>query len=230
MFNVWYSFKKSINSLKSIAKRKKKRGRPKKNVHRRKNVGTLLILGGFFILLIPLLYKPINSFIYSKKNSVQNSPIVKNNKPTIQNTQIKIDPGLLSTKKLSLPPERIIIPNQKINLPIVEAQVVDGFWEISETTASHGVGSAYPGDIGNVVIFAHAREGLFLPLKDVQKDDDIFVLSKDHWFRYQVKEIKDVNPDQIEVIAPTKDETLTLYTCSGFLDSKRRIVVGKRLY
>jgi len=28
---------------------------------------------------------------------------------------------------------------------------------------------------------------------------------------------------------PTPDETLTLYTCSGFADSKRLIVTAKRL-
>lgn len=141
---------------------------------------------------------------------------------------IKIDPALLSEKEPALPPERIIIPKQGINLPVIEAKVVDGYWELSETTASHGVGSANPGEIGNTVIFAHARERLFLPLKDVVVDDEVFVLTHDRWYRYQVKEIKDVNPDQIEVIAPTTDETLTLYTCSGFLDSKRRIVVAKR--
>ena len=49
------------------------------------------------------------------------------------------------------------------------------------------------------------------------------------WFNYTVSEIKEVIPSQIEVIAPTPDETLTLYTCSGFGDSMRLIVIAKRV-
>ena len=171
--------------------------------------------------------KDFPEFLY--KNFIRQEVKILNDLPQTQNQEpIKIDPNLLSTKEQLQPPERIIIPGQKINLPIIEAKVVNGYWELSETTASHGIGSANPGEIGNIVIFAHAREGLFLSLKNVKENDEVFVLTKDRWYRYQVKEIKDINPDQTEVIAPTKDETLTLYTCSGFMDSTRRIVIAKR--
>ena len=43
------------------------------------------------------------------------------------------------------------------------------------------------------------------------------------------EEIKLAYPNEVEVIAPTEDETLTLYTCSGFNDEKRLVVVGKRI-
>jgi sortase A len=116
-----------------------------------------------------------------------------------------------------------------LDIPIVEARVIDGFWELSETTASHGVGSANPGELGNTVIFAHARDELFGPLRNLRQDAFVYVLSKDRWFRYQVIETKLVDPNAVEVIAPTEDEILTLYTCSGFFDTKRLIVVAKPL-
>lgn len=139
---------------------------------------------------------------------------------------IQIDAQLLSGVTSGHPPKRIIIPKLNIDLPVIEARVVNGYWELSETTASHGQGSAYPGESGNTVIFAHAREGLFLPLRDIQKDAIIYVLSATEWHRYKVVETKLVSPSQVEVIAPTSEERLTLFTCSGFMDSKRLIVVA----
>jgi LPXTG-site transpeptidase (sortase) family protein len=221
-------FTKAKNRLKSLLFRKKK-GRPRKNkLHTVHKLGTILVIIGLVFVLYTLLYKRLPR-VSLPKNFIRQEVKILNDLPQTQNQEpIKIDPNLLSTKEQLQPPERIIIPGQKINLPIIEAKVVNGYWELSETTASHGIGSANPGEIGNIVIFAHAREGLFLSLKNVKENDEVFVLTKDRWYRYQVKEIKDINPDQTEVIAPTKDETLTLYTCSGFMDSTRRIVIAKR--
>lgn len=125
--------------------------------------------------------------------------------------------------------QRVILPKQKIDLPIVEAGVIDGYWELSESTASHGMGTANPGEAGNIVVFAHAREGMFLALKDVVIGDIVYLLTDKRWYSYQVKETKDVDPSFVEIVAPTEDETLTLYTCTGFFDSQRRVVIAKPL-
>jgi sortase A len=91
------------------------------------------------------------------------------------------------------------------------------------------VGSANPGQNGNIVVFAHARNELFGPLRDIKKDETIYILTKDRWYRYSVSGTKLVDPSQIENIKPTDSEQLTLFTCSGFLDSKRLIVHAKPL-
>ena len=175
----------------------------------------VFILIGIFFLLFPRFYRGEFSRITFKEKSL-----------TYQEP-IQIDPQLLMTKTPVDPPVRIVIPSAKIDLPIVEAKVVKGYWETSATSASHGVGSASPGEKGNMVIFAHARSGLFLPLKGVENGDDIEILTQDKKFRYQVFEIKKVTPDQVEVISQTPEERLTLYTCSGFLDKERLVVVAK---
>ena len=121
-------------------------------------------------------------------------------------------------------PVRILIPNANIDLPIVSAKVINGYWELSETTASYGLGSGLPGENGNTVIFAHARDGLFYNLKDVKMGDIVYVFSKNMWFRYKVNKITAVYPNEVDVINPTKTQVLTLYTCTGFDDQKRLIV------
>lgn len=199
--------------------------RRKKTTYHRKIVitnprrlATFLIIIAVVLLAIPQLgKKPI---LAVKPAMIKKDTVITDSGP------IKIDSKLLSNQEAAQPPLRIVVPKFNIDLSIVEAPVVNGVWETSETTASHGIGSADPGQIGNTVIFAHAREGLFLPLRDIAKDQLIYVLTKDHWYRYRVTDSKLVTPDQVEVIGQSTDERLTLFTCSGFFDEKRLIVTA----
>ena len=148
--------------------------------------------------------------------------------PIVKTTIQKKEPIVASSAFKSLNKEsdvfRILISKENIDLPVKQAKIIGGYWETSETTASHGEGSANPGERGNVVIFAHARVGLFYNLKDVKKEDIVYVFTKDRWYRYKVGEIKIVYPNEIETVAPSEKEVLTLFTCSGFFDEKRLIV------
>jgi LPXTG-site transpeptidase (sortase) family protein len=148
-----------------------------------------------------------------------------NNQPVAKNP-IVINSKLLENVKKENVPVRILIPSVKIDLSVTTSNIVNGYWELSETTASYGLGSGYPSQKGNTVIFAHAREGLFYNLKDVKKEDTIYVFSKDKWFKYKVNKITTVYPNQVEVIKPTKNEVLTLYTCTGFADEKRLVITA----
>ncbi len=124
-------------------------------------------------------------------------------------------------------PKKIVIPSLNIDLDVEKSEVVGGFWKVFIDKAGWGEGSGYPGQPGNQVIFAHAREGLFLPLRSIEVGTEVYILTDSGWYNYRVSDIKEVNPDQTEVIEPTEDETLTLYTCSGYKDSKRLIVTAK---
>ncbi len=126
-------------------------------------------------------------------------------------------------------PKQIIIPSLGIDLAVKQAKVVRGYWEVFTDSAGWGEGSGIPGEAGNQVIFAHAREGLFLPLRRVETGMKVYVLVEQAWYSYEVTEVNEVYPNDTEVIAPTEDERLTLYTCSGFTDSKRLIISAKRI-
>ena len=156
----------------------------------------------------------------------------RDNLPTIYSTSFESEPvkieGLsFSELKEEKIPKRIVIPQIFTDLEVKKSNIVGGYWEVFEDTAGWGIGSGIPGEKGNQVIFAHAKEGLFLPLRSIKVGSQIYVLTDSDWYKYEIKEIKEVYPNQVEVIAPTEDETLTLYTCSGFADTKRLIVVAK---
>ena len=148
---------------------------------------------------------------------------------TFASEPVKIEGFIASEEALEKVPQRIILPELSIDLPVKNSGLINGYWQVFTDVAGWGEGSGLPGERGNQVIFAHARRGLFLPLRDIKLGAKVYVLSKEKWYQYEVKEIKQVLPTQVEVIAPTEDETLTLYTCSGFTDSKRLIVVAKRV-
>lgn len=165
---------------------------------------------GFVLIIIALF---ILSFHFPATKNLGKNPIEINSK-------------LLESEIVLNIPDRILIPKSNIDLKVIPSRIVNGYWELSEDTASYGLGSGTPDAKSNTVIFAHAREGLFYNLKNVKIGEIVYVFSKDKWFRYKINKITTVYPNEIQVIQPTKNETLTLYTCSGFYDEKRLIVTA----
>ena len=147
---------------------------------------------------------------------------------TFASEPVKVEGFSVKDAPLEKLPVRILIPALSIDLEVKPARNINGYWEVFSDSAAWGEGSGLPGEQGNQVIYAHARRGLFLPLKGVQEGMKIYVFSSNNWYLYEVSQIKEVTPTQVGVIAPTEDETLTLYTCSGFADSKRLIVIAKK--
>lgn len=185
-------------------KKKKKRGRKSKKTNlRNKYIGIAFFILGFI-------------FLFTALNNSQNTKL-DSSEPIVADKSFE-------KNKEESEVERIIIPKFNIDLKVTPSKIINGYWETSEMTASHGLGSANPGERGNVVIFAHAREGLFLGIKDIKKDDSVYVLTNDKWYRYKVSEVSDVYPSDIKVVMPAGNEELTLFTCSGFFDEKRLIV------
>lgn len=126
-------------------------------------------------------------------------------------------------------PIAIRISFLNLSLPVVETTIVNGVWEIPEKSAGHlntssGIGS------GNMVVYAHNKNSLFGPIRWIKTESVIEIVGHDEkTYRYQVVEIKEVGPDKIEYVLPKNEEVLTLYTCSGIFDSKRLVVVAKRI-
>jgi sortase A len=81
--------------------------------------------------------------------------------------------------------------------------------------------SALPGEPGNLAVAGH-RTSWFRRLEDVRTGDDIEVEwfdARSHQVRnrtYEVDGIHIVNPTDVELLAPTPDDALTLITCYPF--------------
>lgn len=115
-----------------------------------------------------------------------------------------------------------------VDTPISEQVFDNNNWTISETEASYLKQSAKPGENGNIIIYGHNTRDIMGNIRALKGDEIITLTTKSGEERkYKISLITEVNPDQTEYLLPTPEETLTLYTCSGFLDSKRFIVQAR---
>jgi sortase A len=77
------------------------------------------------------------------------------------------------------------------------------------------VGTAEPGTDGNTGIAAH-RDGFFRALKDVQTGDAIELRTHDLTLIYRVSATRIVDPEDVGVLAPRAEPSVTLVTCYPF--------------
>lgn len=130
-------------------------------------------------------------------------------------------------KDQSLKPIFISIPAVGIKLQITESNIKDGVWEISETGVSHLDKSGNPGGGNNIVIYGHNKNSLFGPIRWLKVGDLIELTdSQNKKFSYKTVKTLTTSADEISYVLPKNSEVLTLYTCTGILDSKRFIVVA----
>ena len=98
----------------------------------------------------------------------------------------------------------------------IEVPVYDG---TSEDILNRGVGriegTARVDREGNLGIAGH-RDSFFRPLKDIEIGDIMELQTGDGTVTYAVSSIEIVEPEDVFVLAPTAERTLTLVTCYPF--------------
>ncbi len=107
---------------------------------------------------------------------------------------------------------RLEIPRLNMSVIVMEG---DDDWTLARA-AGHLPGTAFPWNVGNVVIAGH-RDSFFRPLKDLRQGDELRMTTLRGTFSYRVTRTQIVAPDNVSVIAPTSDRSLTLVTCYPFV-------------
>jgi LPXTG-site transpeptidase (sortase) family protein len=136
--------------------------------------------------------------------------------------------GQLSNQIIQNRIKTISIPDIGINLPVTETTIHDGIWQIPDRTAAHLALSANPKNSGNIIIYGHNTWDIFGKIVNIKMNDRIkLITANDNTYFYTVTAKKIVSPSDISLVLPTKTETLTIYTCTGFLDSQRLVIQAK---
>ena len=129
---------------------------------------------------------------------------------------------------LALPQSIQILGRIQVKRCGLDVMVVEGDDEASlSLAAGHMPGSAAFGSVGNSVISGH-RDTAFRPLSRIRVKDEIEVVGGARRYTYHVTAIKIVDPDNVDVLAPSRTATLTLITCYpfGYLgDAPKRFIV-----
>jgi len=122
---------------------------------------------------------------------------------------------------------RIQIPALGIDSPIVQG---DGGEQLKKGVGQH-LGTANPGDVGNMVLSGHNDTfgEVFRYLDKLKAGDEIIVYSFKRSYTYIVDGWTLVNPDQVEVMDPTSYASITLISCYPYLVDNQRIIVKARL-
>jgi sortase A len=129
------------------------------------------------------------------------------------------------------PPTRLVIPKIGLDTVVKEVTVKLGSWQVADYAAGHNLGTAYPGEIGNMVLAGHRdiRGNVFLRLPELQTGDQFQVYSNAGVFRYQVTSVFEVDPTDISVMNPSPESIATLITCTPLGTSARRLIVRAKL-
>ncbi len=94
----------------------------------------------------------------------------------------------------------------------------------------HIPSTALPGHTGNVGLAGH-RDTFFRGLKDLKTSDEILFATLDGEFRYVVESLRIVDPGNVEVLAASAGNVLTLVTCYPFFyvgNAPKRYIVTAR--
>lgn len=125
------------------------------------------------------------------------------------------------------PPIRIVIADAHIDLPIFPALIKNGIWETTTQGASYLLASPTPGDRGNSIIYAHNWASLFGKLVVVHPGDKVEVDYQDGTKKFFTIEYTSVVPsDASGILSASSDKRITLYTCTGWFDTKRFVAVA----
>ena len=107
---------------------------------------------------------------------------------------------------------------------------------LSEGVA-HAKGTAYPGEGGNVFIFAHSSANIleankynavFYLLSKLESGDEIFIYYQKQKFHYIVKEKLIVDPTETKYMNESSEEKLTLMTCWPPGTTMKRMIISAK--
>jgi sortase A len=122
----------------------------------------------------------------------------------------------------------------RVEIPVIKVDslvVLGDDWEALKKGVGHHVGSANPGQRGNLVLSGHndIYGEIFRQLEKLKTGDEVYVYTRSQKFTYVVKSKRVVEPTEVSVMAQTTEPTLTLITCYPYLVDTHRMIVFAQL-
>jgi LPXTG-site transpeptidase (sortase) family protein len=134
----------------------------------------------------------------------------------------------LTEAQFDVSPQRLIIDKIGVNVPIVESKSSE--YGLSRGAWRDPQGST-PDKGGNTIITGHRFKYLppsnltFYLFDKLQAGDTFSIFWDKKYYFYKIKEVKIVDPTDLSILAPTKEPTITMYTCNPIYSQKERLVV-----
>ncbi len=130
----------------------------------------------------------------------------------------------INTKRI---PKILVMKELGIELPIIPSRIVRNNWEATTQGVSYLSSTAIPGQVGNSVLYGHNWQNLLGRLTRAKPGESLdIVFENGDRKEFIIEYTQVVSPEQTSIIQETADTRITLYTCTGFLDSKRFVVTA----
>jgi len=137
-------------------------------------------------------------------------------------------PKVIPVQKTQAIPTELIIPRIFVNLPIEETAINNGAWQVSQNGASHLTISARPGEQGTIIMYGHNSTERLGPIRWLLKGDIIEIKNADNkTYSYKISETIKVSPSKMDIFTNKNKEVLIIYTCDGFADLERFVIIAK---
>lgn len=145
--------------------------------------------------------------------------------PTAAKTQVVGS----ATTELSGYPTRIIIPRLELSVPLFALPYTDERWAVPTGGAAVLTNPEAVGALGQV-IYGHNWKSIFGNLNQA-KVGDVLATEQSTGQRqlYTVTEVFTTDAKDRSALARGNEKSLLVYTCSGWLDSQRVVVVAEQL-
>jgi sortase A len=119
---------------------------------------------------------------------------------------------------------------RRIQIPAIDVDsvIVPGDdWEQLKKGVGHHIGSAQPGQAGNLVLSGHNDifGEVFRHLDKLSPGDEVIVSTEIRSYTYIIRKIEVVEPTDVWVMAPTEHASTTLISCYPYRVNTQRIIV-----
>lgn len=216
---------------------------------RRRNTGVeilkfLGLFAGFFLLLSlivmgPTIYTSVAYYFSSPADDFSD----KYELPTRAGADsFGVDEleGFLAESTFAPTQDTLIIPKISVDAPIVYMQSSDNnqILEDIKRGVGHYLGTALPGEVGNVFLTGHSSyywwsggeyNQVFANLDKLKTGDLVYTYRNGEKFVYQVTTSFIIRPSETGVLNQTDQPTLTLMTCTPIGTNLKRLIVQAEL-
>jgi LPXTG-site transpeptidase (sortase) family protein len=132
-----------------------------------------------------------------------------------------------SAPKIGFMPVQLYIPAIHVALPVIPAALKDNVWPTTTEGVTYLRSTQVPGEVGNSILYGHNYPNLLGRLPLIKNGDIITInLSDNTQKKFIVTKTMIVLPTDTTILQNTTQKQITIYTCIGFLDTKRFVAIG----
>jgi LPXTG-site transpeptidase (sortase) family protein len=126
---------------------------------------------------------------------------------------------------------RMAIPAIHLTAPVIQTPPQNGVWPVPDWAVGHLTSTPNPGARGNAAYSAHddIKGEVFKRLGELKPGDLISLYTQHAKYTYTVTTQQVVDPSDVSVLAPTRNSTLTLISCTPYWVDTQRLIVHAAL-